>query len=90
MRKLRQLLAEGEEQPLENYANQTKQKKKGKRKMIRNANLTIEKNETGGLVITALVNGYLMTRHFYYYSKKEAAGLFLLEANGNKERQLTK
>jgi hypothetical protein len=58
--------------------------------MIRNANLTIEKNETGGLVITALVNGYLMTRHFYYYPKKEAARLFLLEANGNKERELTK
>jgi hypothetical protein len=49
--------------------------------MIRYADLTIEKNETGGLVITALVSGYLMTRHFYYYTKTEAARLFLLEAN---------
>ena len=58
--------------------------------MIRNADLTIQKNETGGLVITALVNGYLMTRHFYYYTKTEAARLFLVEANGNKERENAK
>jgi hypothetical protein len=54
--------------------------------MIRAADLTTEKNHTGGLVITALVKGYLVTRHYYYYTKKEAARLFLDEVN-NKERE---
>jgi hypothetical protein len=49
--------------------------------MIRNADITIEKNRYGGYEITAIVNGYLMTRQFFYYTKREAARLFLLEAN---------
>jgi hypothetical protein len=53
--------------------------------MIRAADITAEKNETGGLVLTALVGGYLMTRHYYYYTKKEATRLFLDEVNGRKE-----
>lgn len=50
--------------------------------MIRNADITIEKNRYGGYEITAIVNGYLMTRQFFYYTKRKAARLFLLEANG--------
>jgi hypothetical protein len=50
-------------------------------KMTRRADLTIEKNKYGGYEITAIVNGYLMTRQFFYYTKREAARLFLLEAN---------
>jgi hypothetical protein len=53
--------------------------------VIRETELTLEKNETGGLVITALVSGYLVTRHYYYYTKREAARLFLNEVNGKKE-----
>ena len=53
--------------------------------MIRAADITAEKNHTGGLVLTALVSGYLMTRHYYYYTKKEAMRLFLDEVNGRKE-----
>ena len=53
--------------------------------MITQTDITIQKNETGGLVITALVSGYLVTRHYYYYTKREAARLFLNEANGKKE-----
>jgi hypothetical protein len=53
--------------------------------MIRAADLTTEKNETGGLVISAIVKGYLLTRHYYYYTKKEATRLFLDEVNGRKE-----
>ncbi len=53
--------------------------------MITQKEITLEKNETGGLVITALVSGYLVTRHYYYYTKREAARLFLQEINGKKE-----
>jgi hypothetical protein len=54
-------------------------------KVITQKEITLEKNETGGLVITALVSGYLVTRHYYYYTKREAARLFLQEINGKKE-----
>lgn len=50
--------------------------------MITREDLTIQTNKNGGYEITAIVNGYLMTRQFFYYTKKEAARLFLLEANG--------
>jgi hypothetical protein len=53
--------------------------------VITQKEITLEKNETGGLVITALVSGYLVTRHYYYYTKKEAASLFLNEVNAKKE-----
>jgi len=53
--------------------------------MIRAADLTITKNETGGLVIYARVKDYFLTRHYYYYTKKEAARLFLDEVNNRKE-----
>jgi len=56
--------------------------------LTRHADLTIEKNRYGGYEITAIVRGYLMTRQFFYYTKREAARLFLLEANG--EEQITK
>jgi hypothetical protein len=46
---------------------------------------TIERNNTGGYVITAIVKGYLVTRHYYYYTKREAARLFLNEINEKKE-----
>ena len=49
--------------------------------MIRHADLSISKNTQGAWVVSAIVGGYLMTRQFYYYTKKEAARLFLLEAN---------
>lgn len=53
--------------------------------MITQTDITLEKNQTGGLVISALVSGYLVTRHYYYYTKREAARLFLNEINGTKE-----
>jgi hypothetical protein len=49
--------------------------------MIRHADLSISKNTQGAWVVSAIVGGYWMTRQFYYYTKREAARLFLLEAN---------
>jgi hypothetical protein len=49
--------------------------------MTRHADLSISKNTEGAWVVSAIVGGYLMTRQFYYYTKREAARLFLLEAN---------
>jgi hypothetical protein len=49
--------------------------------MLRRADLSYSKNREGALVISAIVGGYFMTRQFYYYTKREAARLFLLEAN---------
>lgn len=49
--------------------------------MLRRADLTITKNAYGAYVISALVDGYLMTRQFYFYTKREATRLFLQEAN---------
>ena len=49
--------------------------------MTRRADISINKNTEGAYVISAIVSGYLMTRIFYYYTKREAARLFLLEAN---------
>jgi hypothetical protein len=50
--------------------------------MLRKTNITIEKNKFGGYIISAIVSGYLVTRKFSYYTKKEAARLFLNEING--------
>ena len=53
--------------------------------MITKNQITIETNKYGGYEITAIVNGYLVTRQFFYYTKREAARLFLNEVNGKKE-----
>jgi hypothetical protein len=49
--------------------------------MLRREDLSYSKNSEGALVISAIVGGYLITRQFYYYTKKEATRLFLQEAN---------
>jgi hypothetical protein len=52
--------------------------------MIRHADITLEKNRQGAWVVSAIVRGYLVTRQFYYYTKREAARLFLQEMNEKK------
>jgi hypothetical protein len=47
--------------------------------MLKKSDLTIHKNRTGGYVISAIIDGYLITRQFYYYTKKEATRLFMEE-----------
>lgn len=54
--------------------------------MLRAADINAEKNTKGAWVLSAIVGGYLMTRQFYYYTKKEATRLFLDEANGEATR----
>ena len=53
--------------------------------MIRQTDITLEKNNQGAWVASAIVSGYLVTRQFYYYTKREAARLFLNEVNGKRE-----
>jgi hypothetical protein len=53
--------------------------------MLRKTDITIEKNKFGGYVISAIVSGYLVTRKFSYYTKKDSARLFLNEVNGKRE-----
>lgn len=55
--------------------------------MITKTQLTIEKNKFGGYIISAIIGGYLVTRKFSYYTKREAARLFLNEINGKKEEK---
>ena len=38
--------------------------------------MTIEKNNAGAWVISDIIGGYLVTRKYYYYSKREAVALF--------------
>lgn len=47
--------------------------------MIRRVDLSIDKNSEGAWRISALVNGYLMTRRYYFHTKTEAVDLFLSE-----------
>jgi hypothetical protein len=47
--------------------------------MLKTSELTIEKNGEGAWRIFALVNGYLESRRFYGYTKREAIQLFKSE-----------
>lgn len=38
--------------------------------------MTIEKNQAGAYVISDIVGGYLVTRQYYGYTKREAMRLF--------------
>ena len=53
--------------------------------MITQKEITLEKNTYGAWIASAIVDGYLITRQFYFYTKREAARLFLLELNKKKE-----
>jgi hypothetical protein len=45
--------------------------------------MTIEKNYEGAWVVSDIVGGYLVTRRYYYYSKREALAMFRAEARAN-------
>jgi hypothetical protein len=49
--------------------------------MTKLKDITIQKNKFGGYIISAIVSGYLVTRTFTYYTKREAARLYLQEIN---------
>ena len=38
--------------------------------------MTIERNHDGGYVISDIVNGYLVTKRYYGYTKKQAMKMF--------------
>lgn len=41
--------------------------------------MTVTKNHEGALVVSALAHGYLITRTYYGYTRKEALALFKRE-----------
>jgi hypothetical protein len=53
--------------------------------VITQKEITLEKNTAGAWSASAIVDGYLQTRQFYFYTKREAARLFLEELNKKKE-----
>ena len=42
-----------------------------------------ERNYEGAWVVSDIVGGYLVTRRFYYYSKREALAMFKAEVLAN-------
>ena len=42
-----------------------------------------EKNYEGAWVVSDIVGGYLVTRRYYYYSKREALAMFRREVLAN-------
>jgi hypothetical protein len=42
-----------------------------------------EKNYEGAWVVSDIVGGYLVTRRYYYYTKREALAMFRAEARAN-------
>lgn len=49
--------------------------------MITKTDLTIEKGYDGKLIVSCLVEGYLVVRRFMGYTRREAIKLFLTEVN---------
>jgi hypothetical protein len=45
--------------------------------------MLVEKNYEGAWIISDIVGGYLVTRRYYYYSKREALAMFRAEARAN-------
>ena len=45
--------------------------------------MTIERNYEGAWVVSDIVGGYLVTRRYYYYSKREALAMFRAEVLAN-------
>lgn len=46
--------------------------------------MTIDKNAEGAWRVSDIVSGYLVTRTYYFYTKKEAVRLFREEMKGKK------
>lgn len=44
--------------------------------------MIVEKNEEGAWVIYDSIGGYLVTRRYYFYTKREAVRLFKREMRG--------
>lgn len=45
--------------------------------------MTIEKNKEGAWVVSDIVNGYRVSRRYYFYTKREAVRLFRQEVLAN-------
>jgi hypothetical protein len=52
-----------------------------KTNMIDKSELTIDRNSEGAWRVSAIVDGYLVTRRYYDYSRRQAVELFLEEVN---------
>ena len=48
--------------------------------------MSITKNHDGALIVSDIINGYLVTRKYYGYSRKEARELFKEFVCGRKEQ----
>jgi hypothetical protein len=46
--------------------------------------MTITKNHNGSLTVSKVINGYLYTKTYYGYTKKEAVSLYTRETKGGK------
>jgi hypothetical protein len=44
--------------------------------------MTAQKNSAGAWVVSDIVGGYLVTRVYYYYTKREALAQFKREVRG--------
>jgi hypothetical protein len=44
--------------------------------------MTAQKNSEGAWIVSDIIGGYLVTRTYYYYSKREAIALFKRENRG--------
>ncbi len=45
--------------------------------------MTAQKNSAGAWIVSDIIGGYLVTRTYYYYSKRDALADFKREARGN-------
>ena len=46
--------------------------------------MTIERNPEGAWIVSDIVAGYLVSRRFYGYTKREAIRLFKMEMKGQR------
>jgi hypothetical protein len=46
--------------------------------------MTITKNTNGSWVVSDIIGGYLVTKQYYFYTKKEAIALFKQETKKGK------
>jgi hypothetical protein len=44
--------------------------------------MTAQKNSEGAWIVSDIIGGYLVTRTYYYYNKREAIALFKRENRG--------
>ena len=46
--------------------------------------MTVTKNPNGSLTVSKVINGYLYTKTYYGYTKREAVSLYTRESKGDR------